>query len=67
MNDLSDTGNDMLINAELRVGGRLGVGTESALNELRQKGLVGTGGGLTRRGVTIAKRLFNEYWRAAAR
>jgi hypothetical protein len=59
---------DMLINAEFFVGGRLGVCAldmeEAAMQLLRERRLVGPKGCLTRLGVVEAKRAWKKYWEA---
>lgn len=57
------TARDMLINAELRIGGRVGAGTEAALSYLRILRLIGPGDGLTNRGLKMAIKEQRKYWR----
>ena len=51
---------DMLINAETRIGGLLGVGSQEGFRALKEGGYIGAAGTLTRRGVQRAKKLQRE-------
>lgn len=55
---------DMLINAEMHVGGRIGVGPDEGQAVLRERGFIGPRGGLTRTGLAEARKLYREYWEA---
>lgn len=55
---------DMLINAEMRVGGNLGVGTKEGRDLLCERGFIGPQGCLTRAGLAEARKLYREYWEA---
>jgi hypothetical protein len=53
---------DMLVNSELRIGGQVGIGPESALAYMRERGWVGPSGCLSARGLTEARRAYTKYW-----
>lgn len=59
---LSEEAQDMLVNAELRIGGAVGVGSEKAEQELRTAVLIGREGGLTRLGVRVARECQREWY-----
>lgn len=53
---------DMLVHAELHVGGQVGVGTDAALGYLRASHLIGAHDGLTERGVRLAITEQRKHW-----
>lgn len=53
---------DMLLNAEIRVGGAVGIGSREAEAWLRGRLFIGPGGGLTNKGVKRARALYRNYW-----
>lgn len=63
---LSEQARDMLLNADARVGGSLGIGAreteEGTWRELRELGLIGDKNGLTRRGSRIAQAMQTAHW-----
>lgn len=60
--DLSDEIEDMLLNAQARVGGAVGIGSTEAMVSLKITGHVGPGGGLTTKGAARARRLQTQRW-----
>lgn len=64
--ELSEEAEDRLINADIWVGGALGVAApeneESTRKELRAAGLIGRKGSLTTAGVIKANKLYRAYW-----
>lgn len=60
--DLRDDIEDSLLNAEVRIGGRIGLASEEAQRHMFILGLIGAAGGLTRRGATRARQLQLERW-----
>jgi hypothetical protein len=53
---------DMLLNAELRIGGQVGVGTAAGTAYLKERGWIGPSGCLSAKGLACARALQNAYW-----
>lgn len=64
--DVSDQANDMLLNAEARAGGRIGIGNsgteQQAHSLLRDAGFLTVNGRLTKAGADKARELQQERW-----
>lgn len=60
--ELAEAVQDSLLNAEPRVGGRPGVAPETVLVVMEVRGLIGSRGGLTRKGAAEARRIQAERW-----
>lgn len=60
--DVAEEADDMLLNAEMRIGGAVGVGTDVAFAYLVGRGFVGPSGCLSARGLTRARALKRERW-----
>lgn len=64
--DLAEAATDCLINADLWVGGAIGVRDpdheEEIIAWLTGRGYIGPNWGLTRKGLAEAKRAYKAYW-----
>lgn len=57
-----DRAEDMLLNAELRVGGQVGIGTAGGAAYLKGRGWTGPFGCLSAKGLAHARALQDAYW-----
>lgn len=62
--DMEDAVQDSLLNAEPYVGGRPGLTDVLVLTLMEARGLIGSRGGLTRKGAGEAQRIQAERWTA---
>ncbi len=64
--EIAEDAIDTLINAEMRVGGSIGQPNPNREGEiiawLTSRGFIGPNHGLTRKGLTEAKRAHDKYW-----
>lgn len=60
--DAKDDAEDMLVNAELRIGGLVGIGTSDGYQYAQGRGWLGPKGGLSAKGLVMARKLQREYW-----
>ena len=60
--EIQDAVEDSLLNAEPRKGGRPGLAEDLILTVMETRGLIGSRGGLTRKGALEAQRMQAERW-----
>lgn len=60
--EIEDEIRDSLLNAEPHTGGRPGIAAELVLTVMEARGLIGSRGGLTRKGAGAAQRAQAERW-----
>lgn len=60
--EIAEAVDDSLLNAEPRIGGRPGLAPELVLTVMEARGLIGSRGGLTRKGAHEARRKQAERW-----